>query len=127
MASAPPCFVKSGDSCKVCVTKLPVQAMDCEVDLEVLHELYTALEETLDDADDGLITPALLENVFPKVEMQVKRLLASRQERLDQKADDDIEEEDLELLDEAEEQEEELLQQVCSLCLVQARCVRVGC
>jgi Importin repeat 6 len=77
----------------------------------VLHELYTALEETLDDADDALITPTLLESCFTKIEMQVKRLLASRQERLDQKADEDIEEEDLELLDEAEEQEEELLQQ----------------
>ena len=86
--------------------------MEVEVDMEVLHELYTALEETLDDADDALITPALLEGCFSKIEMQVKRLLASRQERLDQKADDDIEEEDLELLDEAEEQEEELLQQV---------------
>ena len=85
--------------------------MEVEVDMEVLHELYTALEETLDDADDALITPALLEGCFSKIEMQVKRLLASRQERLDQKADDDIEEEDLELLDEAEEQEEELLQQ----------------
>jgi hypothetical protein len=88
-----------------------MQAMDCEVDLEVLHELYTALEETLDDADDALITTSLLESCFTKIEMQVKRLLASRQERLDQKADEDIEEEDLELLDEAEEQEEELLQQ----------------
>lgn len=85
--------------------------MDCEVDLEVLHELYTALEETLDDADDVLITPELLDSCFSKIEMQVKRLLASRQERLDTKADEDIEEEDLELLDEAEEQEEELLQQ----------------
>jgi Importin repeat 6 len=86
--------------------------MDCEVDLEVLHELYTALEETLEDADDRLVTPALLEGCFSKIELQVKRLLASRQERLEAKADADMDEEDLELLDEAEEQEEELLQQV---------------
>lgn len=92
--------------------------MDCEVDLEVLHELYTALEETLDDADEALISQSLLDSCFSKIEVQVKRLLASRQERLDQKADEDIEEEDLELLDEAEEQEEELLQQarLCRCC-----------
>lgn len=106
-----------------------VQAMDCEVDLEVLHELYTALEETLDDADQALITPALLESSFAKIEMQIKRLLASRQERLDEKADADIEEEDLELLDEAEEQEEELLQQArprTCLCLCTSALLTTG-
>jgi hypothetical protein len=104
-----------------------MQAMDCEVDLEVLHELYTALEETLDDADDALITPTLLESCFTKIEMQVKRLLASRQERLDQKADEDIEEEDLELLDEAEEQEEELLQQAFFPLFIDTCCVMSAC
>ena len=89
-----------------------LQALGAEVDTDVLHSLYEGLEESLDAAVDGLITPAFMDQCFPKIEDQVASLMGARQERAEERSGPDLDEEDLEQMNEAEEAEAELLQQV---------------
>eukprot|EP00892_Ulva_mutabilis_P010752 jgi/Ulvmu1/8049/UM004_0286.1 len=89
-----------------------IAALGCELETEVLHSLYEGLEESLDVAMDGLVTPEFLEQAFPKIENQVSSLMGSRQERAEERAAADLDEEDLEQMNEVEVLEAELLQQV---------------
>jgi Importin repeat 6 len=86
-----------------------LQAMDIELDTTVMNAIYEALEQIVECANDGLITPEHTAELFKRIGAQLKTIMESRDARGADEADD---EEDLEQAQESEEEEDALLEQV---------------